>query len=138
MKKFTLLFLSVTILSLIPLSRGFAQMVSLSPAKKLIDFGWNSPRTNELRDNLQKYEKEPFDGITVKLPEKVGGGKVFMVKDLLKISEKDVEAERSMLERMSASKVLTDNFIVIYVGSQLDWFSDEDWKVADTYIRYAA
>jgi len=116
----------------------FAQMISKTPGKKLIDFGWNSPFTNELRDSLKKYEKEPFDGVTVKLREKAGGGKVFMVKDLLKISKKDLEAELDLIMTMPVSTILTDNFIVIYGGSQMDWFSDEDWSVADIYIRYTA
>lgn len=116
----------------------FSQVVHLPPQKKLIDFGWNSPFTYELRNNLKKYEKGPFDGVGIKLPKNVGGGNIFMVKDLKEISTDSMQLEMKLAEGMQTSAVLTDNFVVIYGGSQMNWFSDEDWQMADKQIRYAA
>ncbi len=137
-KNLTFICISAFIMSLITLTDASAQIISSTPRKKLIDFGWYSPYTAQFRDSLQNYEKKPFDGLTIKLPKNVGGGNIFMVKDLLKISKSDMETERGLIKRMPQSKILTDNFIVIYGGSQMDWFSDDEWAVADTYIRYVA
>ncbi len=116
----------------------YSQVVNHSPQKKLIDFGWNSPLTSDLRNNIKKYENGPFDGLAIKLPKNVGAGNIFMVDDLRKISKDSMEIERKLNTGLNVSKVLTDNFIVIYGASQMNWFSDADWAVADKQIRYAA
>lgn len=138
MNKINSIYLPVFFLCLLSSVQSLAQVVNLQPKKKLIDFGWNSPFTYDLRNNLKKYESGPFDGVGIKLPKNVGGGNIFMVKDLQGISVDSMELERKLITGMRTSEVLTDNFIVIYGGSQLNWFSDEDWQIADKQIRYAA
>lgn len=117
---------------------AFSQVAKVLPKKKLIDFGWNSPFTFELRKNLKKYEKAPFDGVGIKLPTGVGGGNIFMVKDLQALNADSMSIEKKLMEDMQQSNVLTNNFVVIYGASQMDWFSDEDWQVAEKQLRYAA
>ena len=118
--------------------QNFGQTINHRPAKKLIDFGWNSPFAKEWRMNQKKFENGPFDGITIKLAPGVGGGNIFMVNDLRKVSEDSLKIEKTKNSATPASKVLTDNFVSIYGGSQLDWFSDDDWKVTEKQIRFAA
>lgn len=115
-----------------------AQAIFPAPQKKLIDFGWNSPSTSEWRGNMKKYENSPFDGLTIKLPKSVGAGNIFMVDDLRKVSNDSMEIEQKLNTGLPVSKVLTDNFVVIYGASQMNWFSDADWAVVEKQLRYAA
>ena len=138
MKKIISTCIKVFFLYLLTSSPCLAQIVHLLPQKKLIDFGWNSPFTYQLRKDLKKYEKAPFDGVGIKLPKGVGGGNIFMVKDLLALNEDSLNIEKKLMEGMQPSNVLTHNFVVIYGGSQMDWFSDEDWQIAEKQLRYAA
>ena len=116
----------------------FSQVLNTQRPKKLLDFGWNSPYTYELRNNLIKYEIGVFDGVCIKIPKYAGAGNVFMVNDLRAISADSMNYELDFTASMPQSKVLTDNFIIIFGGSQMDWFSDDDWAVAEKQIRFAA
>lgn len=115
-----------------------AQVTNLQKQKKLLDFGWNSPYTYDLRDNLKKYEIGVFDGVGIKIPSYAGAGNVFMVHDLRAISADSMQMEMDLAPKTLQSKILTDNFIVLFGGSQMDWFSDDDWIFAEKHIRYAA
>ncbi len=115
-----------------------AQVVFDPPKKKLIDFGWNSPFVREYKENMKLYESGPFDGLTIKLSEEACNGNVFMVKNWSKTAPEVKEAEKKLILSLEKSKVLTDNFIVLYGASQMDWFSDDDWALAEDHIRFAA
>jgi hypothetical protein len=117
---------------------GFSQIASLQPKKKLLDFSWNSPYTFDLRNNLKKYEIGVFDGVGLKIPTYAGAGNVFMVNDLRAIKPDSMQMELDLAPSAIQSKILTDNFLVLFGGSQMDWFSDADWAVAEKHIRYAA
>jgi hypothetical protein len=115
-----------------------AQVVYDPPKKKLIDFGWNSPYVREYRENMNLYENGPFDGLTLKLSQQVCNGNVFMVNNWAQTSPEAKEAEKKLILSLVKSKILTDNFIVLYGASQMDWFSDKDWALAEDQIRFAA
>jgi hypothetical protein len=138
MKKKNIICLTVLGLIFLCSLQSHSQIINKLPQKKLIDFGWNSPFTFELRKSLKKYEKAPFDGVGIKLPTGVGGGNIFMVKDLRALQEDSLNIEKKLMEGMQPSAILTHNFVVIYGGSQMNWFSDEDWQVAEKELRYAA
>jgi hypothetical protein len=127
--------LLVTLPAMISLN---AQIVYDLPKKKLIDFGWNSPFVREYKENLKLYESGPFDGLTLKLSQEVCNGNVFMVDDWSEINSHVKESENKMILSLEKSKILTDNFIVMYGASQMDWFSDKDWTLAEDQIRFAA
>ena len=114
-----------------------AQVVYDPPKKKLIDFGWNSPFIREFKENMKLYENGPFDGLTLKLSQQVCNGNVFMVNDWAKIGTEAKEDEKKLILSLDKSKILTDNFIVLYGASQMDWFSDKDWAMAEDQIRFA-
>lgn len=117
---------------------SFSQISNLQTKKKLLEFGWNSPTTFELHENLKKYEIGVFDGTCIKIPKYAGAGNIFMVNDLRKLTEDSLKYELDLASQMPQSKVLTDNFVTIFGGSQMDWFSDDDWAVAEKNIRYSA
>lgn len=56
----------------------------------------------------------------------------------MKISAGSLKAELRPIPGLQNSITLTDNFIILYGGSQMDWFSDGDWKTAEKALRYAA
>jgi hypothetical protein len=128
----------VFLILLITVKAVTAQIVYDPPKKKLIDFGWNSPFIREYRDNLKLYESGPFEGLTLKLSQEACGGNVFMVDDWAKVNSQSKESEKKMILSLEKSKILTDNFLVIYGASQMDWFSDKDWALAEDQIRFAA
>jgi hypothetical protein len=113
-----------------------SQIKNVQIQKKLLDFGWNSPYTYDLRNNLKKYEIGVFDGVGIKIPKYAGAGNIFMIDDLKIISDDSLDIELKLA--IPKSEVLTDNFIVLFGGSQMDWFSDNDWAIAEKHIRYAA
>lgn len=123
-------------LILMNLSVLTAQIIYEVPRKKLIDFGWHSPYIKEYKDHLALYENGPFDGISLKLSKETGGGNVFMVDDWAKIGVPAKETERKLVLSLEKSKVLTNNFLVLYGASQMDWFSDDDWARVDAQLRF--
>ncbi len=114
------------------------QIYQTQTRKKLLDFGWNSPYTYELRSNLKKYEIGVFDGVGIKIPLYAGAGNIFMIKDLKAIANDSMAIELAEAASMPQSKILTDNFLVLFGASQMDWFSDADWAIAEKHIRYAS
>jgi hypothetical protein len=115
-----------------------AQLVSPVTKKKLIFFGWTSPNTIAYRDSLKKFENPAFDGIGINATKEVGAGNIFMVDVCRKITKEAREKEMRIVSGIKQSAVLTDNFLVIYGASQLNWFSDDDWAVVDLNLRYFA
>lgn len=129
--------ISLSFISMIVISTINAQIVYEAPAKKLIEFGWNSPFISAYKEHFIDYEKGPFDGITLKLSKEVCNGNIFMVDNWGKISSESKETERKLINSLEKSKVLTDNFLVLYGGSQMDWFSDSDWEKVEDQLRFA-
>jgi hypothetical protein len=111
-------------------------MIYDAPGKKLIDFSQHSPYIQYYKDHLADYEKGPFDGITLRLSKDAGGGNIFMVDDWTKVSKQLKEAEIKLAASLPQSKILKDNFLVLFGASQMDWFSDEDWAKAEEHIRF--
>jgi hypothetical protein len=108
------------------------------PQKKVIYFGSFSPFTSDLRGNMKKFENCPFDGISIKLPEEVGGGKIFMADQWEKVTEEAKQIELQNISGIAQSSILTDNFIILWAQRQMDWFSDEDWKLIADQLKFVA
>jgi len=52
--------LLLTILCLLPTADVFSQQ---RPKKKIIEYGWDVPYPDFVRDNIRQMEKRPFEGI---------------------------------------------------------------------------
>jgi hypothetical protein len=106
-------------------------------AKKLIQYGWDTPGTAFLRKHLKQFEASPFDGIVITVrakpgDERLGGDTAkslawtawqrrrFMPEDYQHAIE-DLKAAKS--------QKLTDNFIAVISqpGAGFDWFDDAAW-----------
>jgi len=115
-----------------------AQIIYQPPAKKLVEFSWASPTTQEYNSNIKLYDSGPFDGISIKPSKEIGGGNIFMVENWKGISEEAKDTEYEIVLSIGQKSTLKNNFLVLYGASQLDWFSDEQWKNVEEYLRYAA
>ena len=138
MKIYLRFFCVSTIVCTIIIGQITAQVIYEPPSKKLVEFSWASPTTIEYNNNIELYDSGPFDGISVKLSEIVERGNIFMVENLENIPEENKEQEYETILTIKEKSKLDHNFLVLYAGSQMDWFSDEDWEQAEAYIRYAA
>ena len=87
---------------------------------------------------MQFYENGPFDGLGLKLSDATGNGRVFMVKDWKTVTPDAKEHEKELISSIKESKILMNNFLVLYGASQMDWFSDEDWANVESHLRFAA
>jgi hypothetical protein len=101
-------------------------------------FSSASPTTTDFRNNLKKYENASFEGVGIIPAKEVGGGNIFMVKTGPNVSNEIWAQEKKIAGNMAPSVVLTDNFLVLYGGSELNWFSDADWDKVDKSLRHYA
>jgi len=115
----------------------FAQVIYNPPEKKLMEFSWASPNTREYRQNMELFDSGPFDGISVKLTKEVGGGNIFMIENWAAVSGEIKEKEYELIKNIGEKATLEHNFLVLYGASQMDWFSNEDWKQVEIYLRFA-
>ena len=125
--------------------------------KKLIKYGWDVPWPAYLVEHVREMEKQPFDGIMIQLGrdayapegEEFGraslmnwgerftlGGRgdyshVFLTKEF---DERIFAADMEALAKIKWNK-FTDNFVMVYSGSDMDWFSDEDWATDGWVLR---
>jgi hypothetical protein len=109
-----------------------------TPPKKLLMFGWNMPSPAFLRDNRPLIEQTPFDGVCIKLPASAGGGDVFDIVQWRGVSQPARDAELGVLAAIQPGEKLTDNFVVLYGASTMDWFSDGDWDTVLEHTRFCA
>jgi len=99
--------------------------------KKLIEYGWDCPTTEFVRQNLAKMETIPFDGVVIQVThpdtQESLGWRVFS-KTRFRPSEY-AHAIRDLATLKP--KKLKDNFIqVIAMPGEVDWFDDEWSAVA--------
>lgn len=99
---------------------GWAQQPP--PAKKLIEYGWDVPTPDYVRQHIREMEKLPFEGLIFRLPEDAG---------IIFVKEKRDEAKFAQAFedcRNIEWQKFTDNFLCLYAASDMDWFSDADWE----------
>ena len=114
------------------------QIVQPPLTKKLVEFSHSSPTTRQYHDSTAFYDAGPFDGITVKLSDAVGGGNIFMVDEWPKVTPEAKQKEKEMMSSIAENTNLEHNFLVLYGASQMDWFSDEHWQRVEEQLRHGA
>jgi hypothetical protein len=100
------------------------------PNKKLIEFGWDNPRSDFVRQNITKMEKRPFSGFTMLLSV---GTNIFNKKAF---AESEFAGDRANLQATRFKK-FTDNFIRMDTRHEegWNWLNDADWKAALENVR---
>lgn len=109
--------------------------------KKVIEVGQDSPPPDYVKANTRTMEKCPFDGVAMHLPADVGGGLIFDVKawnELRGELSRNQARELTALSSIQWGERLTDNFILVYARSTMDWFSDADWRNVLENVRFCA
>ena len=97
-----------------------------SPAfleKKIIEHGWDTMTTpiKEIEANIEKMEEMPFDGIVFGIHD----SNVF---SLNKLDPAQYEEDLKTCANIKWNK-FTDNFLLMLVASDQDWFNDDHWAL---------
>ncbi|MCX7424054.1 MAG: hypothetical protein NTW96_00200 [Planctomycetia bacterium] len=103
------------------------------PAKKFIEYGWDVPYPDQVRQNIRAMEKAPFDGVIFRLCE---WNHAFDPRPWDEAKLKPQFDDLAAIEW----KTFTDNFLCLYAANnwQMDWFSDEQWNVITANLRLSA
>ena len=110
-------------------------------SKKIIEVGQDIPSPDYVNANIRAMEKRPFDGVTMRLPNDVGAGRIFDVKAWDATDDgraKKQQREMATLSSISWGERFTDNFVLLYARSTMDWFSDDDWAKVLENVRFCA
>jgi hypothetical protein len=92
--------------------------------KKIVEYGWDVPYPDFVRDNIREMEKRPFEGIIFRTK---GFDHVFDVRPWNKA---EFQPQLDTLAQIKWGK-FTDNLLTLYAANKwnMDWFNDEHWKV---------
>lgn len=112
---------------------GCVNAQSAKLPKKLIEYGWDIPTTDFVKQNVRQMELRPFDGVVIKLK---AGSSVFRHKPL---DPKEFAQDLENLQTTNYSK-FTDNFVLMWATTDKgwDWFSDSDWEASEQNIALFA
>ncbi|UCG47579.1 MAG: hypothetical protein JSU94_19100 [Phycisphaerales bacterium] len=90
--------------------------------KKIVEYGWDVPYPEFVRDNIRQMEKRPFDGIIFRTK---GFDHAF---DTRPWKQTDLKPQLDTLSQIRWGR-FTDNFLTLYSASKwnMDWFDDEQW-----------
>ena len=115
----------LTILPVVTLSLLFPQrlLAQPRPKKKIIEYGWDVPYPDFVRDNLREMEKRPFEGLIFRTN---GFDHAFDVRPWNKA---DLQPQLDTLAQIKWQK-FTDNLLTLYAANKwkMDWFNDDQWK----------
>jgi hypothetical protein len=100
------------------------------PRKKLIEFGWDRPSPEFVRDHIRVMETRPFEGII--FPAKTYNHAF----DTRPLTEAAFKTDMDALAAIKWRK-FTDNFLLLYAANQwkMDWFDDSQWKIIEANLR---
>jgi hypothetical protein len=107
-------------------------------SKKVIEWGWDEPDTKFMRENVEKMEQFPFDGLVFhamtgkgdNLAWEVWGARKFAFDDFMQ-AVGDLKATRF--------NRFTDRFLRVNVTpAKVDWFDDDAWAAVANNFGVAA
>ena len=98
--------------------------------RKLIQYGWGPKTPAYVAQNIRQMETKPFDGVAMVL-DRNSFNHVFYNREL------DDEQTEAYLRDLAGIKweKFTDNFLMMYCRSNMDWFSEEDWGADGWVLR---
>lgn len=95
--------------------------------KKLIEWGWDEPDTKFMRENVEKMERFPFDGLVFHATSSKGDNLSWEVWGSRKFT---ADHFKQAVDDLKATKFnrFTDRFLRVNVTpAKVDWFDDEAW-----------
>jgi hypothetical protein len=108
---------------------GFVQAQE-RPRKKLLEFGWDVPFPDFVREHIKEMETRPFDGIIFRTR---GFDHVF---DTRPWKQSDLQPQMDDLSHIKWGR-FTDNFLTLYAANRwnMNWFDDAQWKVISGNLK---
>lgn len=93
------------------------------PRKKIVEYGWDVPYPDFVRNNIREMEKRPFEGIIFRTK---GFDHAF---DIRPWKRSDFQPQLDTLADIKWQK-FTDNFLTLYAANKwkMDWFNDDHWN----------
>ena len=108
------------------------------PAKKVIEWGWDEPDTKFIRENVEKMEQMPFDGLIFHVASSKGGTFTWEMWGTRKFALSEFQHS---IDNLKATRFrrLADRFLRVNVTpGKVDWFEDEAWAVVLNNFTVAA
>ncbi len=90
------------------------------PEKILLEYGWDVPKPSFVAEHIREMEQRPFDGLLMRISPL---GQIFRP-----VRHELPPEEEAALRAIDWDR-FTDNFLMMYAASEMDWFSDEDWEI---------
>jgi len=97
--------------------------------KKLIEWGWDEPDTKFIRENIQRMEELPFDGLIFHVLSSKGGN---LVWEMWGTRRFELAEFQHAIDDLKATpfRRLNDRFLRVNVSpGTVDWFDDQAWAV---------
>jgi hypothetical protein len=106
--------------------------------KKLIEWGWDEPDTKFMRENIEKMEQYPFDGLVFHATSGRGDNLAWEVWGSKKFAPDDFQQAVDDLKAIKFSR-FTDRFLRVNVTpANVDWFDDDAWACVVNNFGVAA
>lgn len=106
--------------------------------KKIIEWGWDEPDTKFMRQNIEKMEQFPFDGLVFHATSGKGDNLAWEVWGGRKFAPDDF---KQAVEDLKATKFnrFSDRFLRVNVTpAKTDWFDDHVWSSVANNFSVAA
>lgn len=109
--------------------------------KKLIEFGWDIPGAEFVRDNIGQMEQRPFNGIVMNINAVDNDPQGFPDFDdmLIAFDTRAWTQTEMKLDVLSAIKwkKFTDNFLLLQSSNpdKMNWFNDQQWVTIQANIK---
>ncbi|HUT94961.1 MAG TPA: EF-hand domain-containing protein [Thermoguttaceae bacterium] len=124
------------------LAASFVAVASVAlagePQKKLIEWGWDEPDTKFIRENVERMEQFPFDGLIFHVVSSRGGNFTWEMWGGRRFELAEFE---HAVENLNATKFrrLADRFLRVNVTpGDADWFDEEGWATVRHNFGVAA
>lgn len=82
MKPIKILRIIVLLMLTVTTKNAFTQGIYSPPAKKIVAYNMVAPSPAYYRDNLAEIEKQPINGLFIRLPIEAGRGQIFKIDQL--------------------------------------------------------
>ena len=112
--------LLILLVALVELCCSGNLLAQSRPKKKIVEYGWDVPYPDFVRDNIRQMENRPFEGIIFRTNE------FNHAFDTHAWNRSDLQPQLDTLAQIQWQK-FTDNFLTLYAANKsgMDWFNDE-------------
>jgi ubiquinone/menaquinone biosynthesis C-methylase UbiE len=106
--------------------------------KRIIEWGWDEPDTKFMRENIERMEGLPFDGLVFHATSSKGGNFVWEMWGGRRFERAEFEQAIADLNATPFRR-LADRFLRVNVTpGTVDWFDDAAWSVVLNNFQVAA